>query len=61
MVFTMEKPWTVKQQPNESLASHHKRFKNAVEIAEVQWGSVAPVETAKLDRKCMDEAKRMVF
>ena len=54
----MAKLYNVKQESNESLMVHYKKFINMVEIAEVQHGPIVPIDLAKKDIDCSDENKR---
>ena len=54
----MAKLYNVKQESNESLMVYYKKFINMVEIAEVQHGSIVPIDLAKKDIDYSDENKR---
>ena len=54
----MAKLHNVKQESNESLMVHHEKFIDLVEIAEVQHGSIVPIDLAKKDIDYGNENER---
>jgi hypothetical protein len=61
---TVRRVLTMRQQDNEPLAEHYKRFTSCVDVAESQWGTLVPTAAAtneKNEKKSRDKLISCVF